>query len=278
MTSVQEPIKKHTQYALYVFLVICGLPMAAGVAALFAIWAYMIVLFEPVTGSITLVVLCTSIFCSYRHGQKQLKLRDRELRVRLDTSREGLAIVAGIVELPPQSNPITCEITGRECVAYSFTLWEKTTGINGRGGKQWEVFNESQSLPFVIRSEHGTARVIGPLEPAPSTIASFSSYADTRFLERNQLTQESLCTHNGELCQDYAEVMPGQFVTLLGKLSVDTDGGVLLKDAEFSTQAKPVFESVSSAADLERLPLVHKLGLVIPSACLLWMFIMIALQ
>ena len=92
-----------------------------------------------------------------------------------------------------------------------------------------------------------------------------------RFLERNQLTQKSLCTRNGLLSQGYAEVMPGQFVTLLGKLSVDTDGGALLKDAEFSTQAKPVFEVLSSAANLERLPLVHKLGLVIPSAYLLWM-------
>ena len=272
MTSVQVPIKKPTQYGLYVFLAIVGLHMAA----LFAALACMIVSYEPVTGSITLVVLCTSIFCSYRQGQKQSKLRDRELRVRLDTPREGLAIVAGIVELPPQSNPITCEITGRECVAYSFTLHEMTrknsrTNSRGRRVNHWEVFNESQSSPFVIRSEYGTARVIGPLEPAPSTIASFSSYADTRFLERNQLTQKSLCTRNGLLSQGYAEVMPGQFVTLLGKLSVDTDGGALLKDAEFSTQAKPVFEVLSSAANLERLPLVHKLGLVIPSAYLLWM-------
>jgi hypothetical protein len=272
MTSVQVPIKKPTQYGLYVFLALFGLSMAA----LFAGLACMIVSYEPVTGSITLVALCTSIFCSYRQGQKQSKLRDRELRVRLDTPREGLAIVAGIVELPPQSNPITCEITGRECVAYSFTLHEMTgnnsrTNSRGRRVNHWEVFNESQSVPFVIRSEYGTARVIGPLEPAPSTIASFSSYADTRFLERNQLTQKSLCTRNGLLSQGYAEVMPGQFVTLLGKLSVDTDGGALLKDAEFSTQAKPVFEVLSSAANLERLPLVHKLGLVIPSAYLLWM-------
>jgi hypothetical protein len=267
MTSVQVSIKKPPQYILYVFLAIFGLP----IAALVVVWPCMIVLSEPVTGSITLVVLCTSIFCSYRHGQQQLKLRDRELRVRLDSPREGLAIVAGIVELPPHSNPITCEITGRECVAYSFTLREMTTNSRGRRVKQWEVFNESQSLPFVIRSEYGTARVIGPLKPAPSTIASFSSYGDTRFLERNQLTQKSLCTHNGGLYQDYAEVMPGQFVTLLGKLSVDTDGGALLKDAEFSTQAKPVFEAVRSAANLERLPLVHKLGLVIPFVYLLWL-------
>jgi len=271
MTSVQVPIKKPTEYGLFVLLALFGLSMAA----VFAAFAYMIVSYEPVTGSITLVVLCSSIVFSYRQGQQQSKQRDRELRVRLDTPREGLAIVAGIVELPPQSNPITCEITGRECVAYSFTLHEMTrratrTNSRGRLVNHWEVFNESQSVPFVIRSEYGTARVIGPLEPAPSTIASFSSYADTRFLERNQLTQKSLCTRNGRLSQGYAEVMPGQFVTLLGKLSVDTDGGALLKDAEFSTQAKPVFEVLSSAANLERLPLVHKLGLVIPSAYLLW--------
>ena len=266
MTSVQVPIKKPTRYGLFVLLALFGLSMAA----VFATFAYMIVSYEPVTGSITLVVLCSSIVFSYRQGQQQSKQRDRELRVRLDTPREGLAIVAGIVELPPQSNPITCVFTGRECVAYSFTLREIIPGSKGRP-KGWEVFNESQSVPFVIRSKYGTARVFGPLEPAPSTIASFSSYGDTQFLERNQLTQKSLCTHNGRLYQDYAEVMPGQFVTLLGKLSVDPNGDALLKDAEFSTQEKPVFESVSSAANLERLPLVHKLGLVIPSAYLLWM-------
>ena len=230
----------------------------------------MVMSYEPAKGSIALVVWCISAVCAYRYTRKQLKLRDRELRVRLDTPREGLAIVAGIVELPPQSDPITCEITGRECVAYSFTLREVKTSRRSRL-KQWEVFNESQSLPFVIRSEYGTAKVTGPLEPAPSTIASCSSFADPEFLECNQLTQEYLCTHNGLLRQDYAELMPGQFVTLLGKLSVDTDGGVLLEDAKFSTQAKPVFEAVSSAANLERLPVMLSLCFMISSGYLLWL-------
>ena len=229
---------------------------------------YMAVSYEPVNGSIALVVLCISTFCSYRHSRKQLKLRDTELRVRLDTPREGLAIVAGIVELPPQANPITCEITGRECVAYSFTLQEVTG--SGDEVSRWKVFNESRSVPFVIRSEYGTARVTGPLEPAPSTIASGSSFADIWFLERNQLNRKSLCTHNGRLQEDYAELMPGQHVTLLGKMSVDTEGGALLEDAEFSTQANPVFQAVSSAANLERLPVLLILGFVIPFIYLVW--------
>ena len=229
----------------------------------------MVVRYEPVKGSIATVVWCISGFCSYRHTRKQLKLRDRELRVRLDTPREGLAIVAGIVELPPQSKPITCEITRRECVAYLFTLREVKASRNNL--KEWEVFNESQSVPFVIRSEYGTAQVTGPLDPAPSTIASSSSFADTGFLEYNQLTQKSLCTHNGLLYQDYAELMPGQFVTLLGKMSVDTRGGALIEHAEFSTQAKPVFEAVSSAANLERVPVFLTLCFVISSAYLLWL-------
>jgi hypothetical protein len=229
---------------------------------------YSAVSYEPVNGSIALVVLCISTFCSYRHTRKELKLRDTELRVRLDTPREGLAIVAGIVELPPQANSITCEITGRECVAYSFTMQEVKS--SGEDVEQWEVFNESRSVPFVIRSQYGTVTVTEPVQPVPSTFACDSSYADIWFLERNQLTRRSLCTHNGRLQEDYAELMPGQHVTLLGKMSVDTEGGALLEDAEFSTQANPVFLAVSSAANLERLPGLLILGFVIPFIYLVW--------
>jgi len=240
------------------------------IAGLLVLWALMIVSSEPVTGSITLVVLCTSIFCSYRHGQKQLKLRDRELRGWMDTStpREGLVIVDGRVELPPHATPITCEITGRDCVAYSFTMQEVKS--SGEDVEQWEVFNESRSVPFVIRNQYGTVTVTEPVQPVPSSFACDSSYADIWFLERNKLTRRSLCNHNGRLQQNYAELMVGQFVTLLGNMSVDSEGGALLEDAEFSTQANPVFLAVSSAANLERLPGLLILGFVIPFIYLVW--------
>ena len=272
MTKLQWPIlvaNKRTQdFRVNLLMAILFGPFIAG---LLVLWALMIVSSEPVTGSITLVVLCTSILCSYRHGQENRKLRDRELRGWMDTStpREGLAIVDGRVELPPHANPITCEITGRDCIAYSFTMQEVKS--SGEDVEQWEVFNESRSVPFVIRSQYGTVTVTEPVQPVPSSFACDSAYADIWFLERNKLTRRSLCAHNGRLQQNYAELMAGQFVTLLGNMSVDSEGGALLEDAEFSTQANPVFLAVSSAANLERLPLVHKLGLVIPSAYLLWM-------
>lgn len=229
---------------------------------------YTAVSYEPVTGSIALVVLCISTFCSYRHTRKELKLRERELRVRLDTPREGLAIVDGRVELPPHANPITCEITGRDCIAYSFTMQEVKS--SGEDVEQWEVFNESRSVPFVIRSQYGTVTVTEPVQPVPSSFACDSSYADIWFLERNKLTRWSLCTHNGRLQQNYAELMAGQFVTLLGNMSVDPEGGALLEDAKFNTEANPVFEAVSSAANLERLPGLLILGFVIPFIYLVW--------
>ncbi|MCH2203469.1 MAG: hypothetical protein MK102_16000 [Fuerstiella sp.] len=212
-----------------------------------------------VSGSIALAVLCISTFCSYRHTRKQVKLRKTQLKVRLDTPREGLALVAGTVELPPQATPMTCEITKRECVAYSFTLQEVR-----QGGMSHTWFKESRTVPFVIRSEFGTARVIGPLEPVPSTIASDSLFADLWFLQRNQLTQKFLCKYGGKLQQNYAEVMPGEYVTLLGNMSVDSEGGALLEDAKFSTQANPRFPAVDSAGNLERLPAFLILGFVIP--------------
>ena len=270
MTNEQWPVQFKGR-KLIMWIVAAPLLIGGTLVFLMLGWATvdMVMSSDSATGLIALVVLCISAFCSYRHTRKQLKLRDKELRVRLDTPREGLAIVSGIVELPPQSDPVTCEITGRECVAYSFTLREVVGDLEFPLNR--EVFSESQSVPFVIRSEYGTAKVTGPLEPAPSTIESYCSFADTEFLECNQLTQEYLCTHGGFLCQFYAELLPGAFVTLLGKLSVDTDGGALLEDAEFSTQAKPVFETVSSAANLERVPAFLSLCFVISSGYLLWL-------
>ena len=146
MTKLQSPIltaNKRTQdFRVNLLMAILFGPF---IAALLVVWAFMIVSSEPVTGSIALVVLCISTFCSYRHTRKELKLRERELRVRLDTPREGLAIVDGRVELPPHANPITCEITGRDCIAYSFTMQEVKS--SGEDVEQWEVFNESRSVP-----------------------------------------------------------------------------------------------------------------------------------
>jgi len=269
MTKLQWPIlvadKRTQDFRVNLLVAILFGPF---IAALLVVWAFMIVSSEPVTGSIALVVLCISTFCSYRHTRKELKLRERELRVRLDTPREGLAIVDGRVELPPHANPITCEITGRDCIAYSFTMQEVKS--SGEDVEQWEVFNESRSVPFVIRSQYGTVTVTEPVQPVPSSFACDSSYADIWFLERNKLTRRSLCNHNGRLQQNYAELMVGQFVTLLGNMSVDSEGGALLEDAEFSTQANPVFLAVSSAANLERLPGLLILGFVIPFIYLVW--------
>ena len=198
-------------------------------------------------------------------ARRLLKKRTERLRVLLNAPRNGLVIANGYIYPKDDSDLIRCIWSDRECVSYATVLYEyyEVNGEYGPEMAAKERFRDSKTVPFMIRSEFGAATVNSDVIPVLSEFQlNWKHYKDEesrdakhrerlrrfgrRYDDEHYYDEESrnpsdrfheifrslygrssrsLLKKQGQLRQSYCDLLPGQHVSILGRMTVQSTGG-----------------------------------------------------
>jgi uncharacterized tellurite resistance protein B-like protein len=214
------------------------------------------------------------------------KRQKERLQVLLNAPRNGLVIADGYIYPKDNSDLIRCIWSDRECVSYATVLYEhyEVDGENGPVMVEEERFRDTKTVPFVIRSEFGEATVNSDVIPVQSEFQSdWKHYKDEKsrdakrrerlrrfgrhYIDEEYNDEESrnpsarfyeifrslygrssmfLLKKQGYLSQSYCDLLPGQYVSILGRMTVQSTGGreegCFLDGGKFSTRPDPDFK------------------------------------
>ena len=218
--------------------------------------------------------------------RRLLKRQKERLQVLLNAPRNGLVIADGYIYPKDDTDLIRCIWSDRECVSYATVLYEcyEVDGEDGSEMATKEKFRDSKTVPFVIRSEFGAAMVNSDVIPVMSEFQSdWKHYKDEesrdakhrerlrrfgrRYDDEHYYDEESrnpsarfheifrslygrssrsLLKKQGQLRQSYCDLLPGQHVSILGRMTVQSTGGreegCFLDGGKFSTRPDPDFK------------------------------------
>lgn len=210
----------------------------------------------------------------------------QSLQVLLNAPRDGLAIADGQIYQAADSELIKCIWSDRECVFYAFCLDEVYHRNTEEGQVEIavEVYRDTKGIPFEIRDEYGTAKVGSDLKPVPSDFQtdwdhykSPGRYKEVYWSLYERCPKTRL-TKKGYLRQRYVDLLPGQHVSMLGEMAVETNSegqshGCFAGNVEYSTKPKPDFDSLKttpSSNSVTVAALRDLMLLVVPVVYIFW--------
>ena len=120
-----------------------------------------------------------------------------------------------------------------------------------------EVYRDTKGIPFEIRDEYGIAKVGSDLKPVPSDFQTgWDHYKSPGRYEEvywslHEGSPKTRLRNKGYLRQRYADLRPGQHVSILGEMAVETNSegqadGCFARNVEYSTKPKPDFDSLKT--------------------------------